>query len=128
MTAGNPRFPHTVKVFREKRNEDGTIYTNPETGDTEIEIIYESECGLRDLVRGKDVDAHIIKSDYKLSLPYLEGVQIPTILTRDFVEFSHSYTGQIISGEVEDFKAWNPMFGMNIWFQSNLNKHGTGNS
>lgn len=127
MTAGNPRFPHYVKVYRNKTDEDGNPWVNPNTGEEEQELVYESECGLRDLVRGKDVDANILKSDFKLAMPYKENEKAPIILVMDLIEFTHSYTGQVVRGEVEDFKVWNPMFGMNIWFQSNMNKHGKGN-
>lgn len=103
-------------------DEDGYPYVNPETGEEEPRLIYESECGLRDMVRGKDIDANTIKSDYKLALPYKEGIDVPILLMRDEVRFTHSVNGQVIIGELEDFKAYN--FGMNIWFQNNGNAHG----
>lgn len=119
MANDNPRYPHSVKILR--------VIGEDERGDEIKEPIYESECGLRDLVRGKDVDANVIKSDYKLAMPYKNGTEghfAPDIRIKDLIEFTHSYTGQVIKGEVEDFKAWNPMFGMNIWFESNKNKYG----
>lgn len=120
MAADNPRFPHSVKIFRNSDEYD-------ERGNTLRVLLYESVCGLRDLVRGKDVDANVLKSDYKLSLPYTytQGeAQTPDIRMKDLVEFTHSYTKQVIKGEVEDFKALNLIFGMNIWFESNKNKYG----
>jgi hypothetical protein len=118
----NPRFPHKVEIYRMALDEYGNPYVNPNTGEEEPMMVYSSECGLRDMVRGKDIDANVIKADYKLALPYNKDVDVPIIYTRDEVKFTHALNGQVILGEVEDFKAYN--LGMNIWFQSNSNKHG----
>ena len=114
----NPRFPHTVKILRVDRDEDGNEIYDEETGETLTKVVLESECGLRDLVRGTDVDIEVLKADYKLALP-----RTPIVVKfRDQVVFTHSYTGEKIEGEVEAYKTFN--LGTNIWFQSNGNKHG----
>lgn len=117
-SAINPRFPHIVKILRVARDENDKEIYDEETGETQLEVILESECGLRDLVRGTDVDIDVLKADYKLALP-----RTPIIVRfRDQVVFTHSYTGEVIRGEVEAYKTFN--LGTNIWFQSNGNKHG----
>lgn len=118
----NPRFPHKVQVYRMFLDEYGNPYVNPTTGEEEPKLIYESICGQRQMIRGKDVDAVVIKSGYLLSLPYLEDVEVPDLLLKDEVRFYHSKIKRTIIGGIEDFKASN--FGMNIWFQSNSNSHG----
>lgn len=114
----NERFPHHVKVFRSKKDENGVDVYDKETGGQMLEPVFESECGLRDMVRGTDVDLDVIKADYKLAIPRTRFI----IKVRDVVEFTHSYTGEVIRGDVESYKCWN--LGANIWFQSNGNKYG----
>ena len=109
----NPQFPHYVKILR---SDDGRY--DEDTGEELFEVVFESKCGLRDMVRGTDVEIEVLKADYKLALPKHSF----KIEFRDTVEFTNSYTGEVIRGEVESSKVWN--FGANIWFQSNGNKHG----
>lgn len=113
----NPRFPHTMQVLRPQKDEKGNDMYD-DVGNPVFEVVFESVCGLRDMVRGTDVEIEVLKSDYKLSLPKHSFI----INFRDTVKVTHSYTGEVIMGEVEASKIWN--FGANIWFQSNGNKHG----
>ena len=109
----NPQFPHYVKVLRPIKGE-----YDEETGEDKFDVVFESKCGLRDMVRGTDVDIEVLKADYKLSLPKHSF----KVEFRDTVEFTNTYTNEIVRGEVEASKVWN--FGANIWFQTNGNKHG----
>lgn len=110
----NPRFPHYVVVSRQKVNSNGE-YEYDSDGDPIFEKVLESECGMRDMVRGIDVEVEVFKEDYKLALPK-QGI---VIKKRDNILFTNSYTGEVIDGLVEGSKTWN--FGTNIWFQSNGN-------
>lgn len=103
----NPRFPHKVQIYKE--------YIDPVTGDSTPKIVFESECGLRDMVRGIDTEADVLKADYKLSIPKTSFL----INRLDLVRFIHSTTGEIIEGKVEAYRAFN--LGCNIWVQSNGN-------
>jgi len=101
----NPRFPHKVQIYKED--------IDPVTGDSTPKIVFESECGLRDMVRGIDTEADVLKADYKLSIPKTSYL----INRLDLVRFIHSFTGEIIEGKVEAYRAFN--LGCNIWVQSN---------
>lgn len=114
----NPRFPHYMRVSRVKTDENGNSMYDDETGEDVVEIVLESECGQRDLVRGVDVDIKVIKSDYKLAFPRSNAIINPL----DKVEFIHCYTGEVIYGKVERYFTNN--LGSNIWFQSNGNSDG----
>lgn len=106
-TVNNPRFPHKVEILKEIINED--------TGDPIHSVVFESECGLRDMVRGIDTEADVLSADYKLAIPKTNYL----IKRLDIVRFTHSSTGEIITGKVEAYRAFN--LGCNIWFQSNGN-------
>lgn len=101
----NPRFPHKVQIYKED--------IDPVTGDSTPKIVFESECGLRDMVRGIDTEADVLKADYKLSIPKTSFL----INRLDLVRFTHSSTGEVIEGKVEAYRAFN--LGCNIWVQSN---------
>lgn len=103
----NPRFPHKVQIYKED--------IDPVTGDSTPKIVFESECGLRDMVRGIDTEADVLKADYKLSIPKTSYL----INRLDLVRFIHSSTGEVIEGKVEAYRAFN--LGCNIWIQSNGN-------
>ena len=103
----NPRFPHKVQIYKED------IDIN--TGDPIQRVVFESECGLRDMVRGVDINADVIDADYKLALP-----RTPFIFDkRDTLLFTNNYTGEIIKGLISDAKTFN--LGTNIWFKWNGN-------
>lgn len=111
----NPRFPHHVEIKRALRDSNGTPMTDPETGDEIFEVVFESKCGLRDMVRGLDIDREVVKADYKLSLP-----KHTTIIRKgDLVTFSNSTTQEVKTGKVEESKIFN--LGANIWFNENGN-------
>lgn len=105
----NPRFPHKVEIFRSYGN------TDVNTGEELFDKVFESSCGLRDMVRGTDTEIKVLQADYKLSLPRTSF----EVLFRDQVEFTHGFTGEVIKGRVEAYKTWN--WGTNIWFQSGGN-------
>ncbi len=65
----NPRFPHYVVIERALQDIYGSPVTDEETGEEIFETVFESVCGLRDMVRGLDIDKEVVKADYKLSLP-----------------------------------------------------------
>lgn len=110
----NPRFPHHVIITRQKVDSDGE-YEYDSDGNPALEKVLESECGIRDMVRGTDTEIDVLQADYKLALPRISFI----VKFRDTVSFTHSFTGEIIEGRVEAYKTWN--FGTNIWFQSNGN-------
>lgn len=101
----NPRFPHKVEILKEDIDQN--------TGDSTPKIVFESECGLRDMVRGIDTEADVLKADYKLAIPKTSYL----IKRLDLVRFTHSFTGEVIEGKVEAYRAFN--LGCNIWVQSN---------
>lgn len=111
----NPRFPHHVSVKRALKDENGTPAVNPETGEEIFEEIFESECGLRDMVRGLDIDKEVVKADYKLSLPKHNFI----IKKGDYVTFTNHTNGEVKEGKVEEAKVFN--LGANIWFNENGN-------
>lgn len=111
----NPRFPHYVAVLRALTDEYGTPMTDPLTGEELSEVVFESVCGLRDMVRGLDIDAEVIKADYKLALPK----HIFIIRKGDYVIFRNNTNGEIKEGRVEESKVFN--LGANIWFNQNGN-------
>lgn len=113
----NPRFPHKVEILRVEYDEYGESVKD-ENGDEILKVVFESECGFRDLVRAVDVDVKVIKSDYKVSLPK-HSFQINPL---DTIIVYHAYTDEVIIGDVEISKVCN--LGANIWFQRNYNKHG----
>lgn len=114
----NPRFPHTVQIIRSKYNDDGSIAVDTETGEELVEVVFEARCGLRDMVRGVDAEIEVLKADYKIALE-----RTPFMFKfKDTIIFTHSYTGEVIKGEIESHKTFN--LGCNIWFQSNGNKNG----
>lgn len=101
----NPRFPHKVQIYKEDIDLD--------TGDPIQRVVFESECGLRDMVRGIDTEVDVLKADYKLAIPKTSYL----IKRLDPVRFIHSSTGEVIEGKVEAYRAFN--LGCNIWVQSN---------
>ena len=110
----NPRFPHMVEVLRVEYDQYGESVKD-ENGDEILNVVFQSECGLRDMVRGTDTEVEVLQADYKLALPRTQFV----VNFRDTVLFTHSYTGEMIKGRVEAYKTFN--FGTNIWFQSGGN-------
>lgn len=117
MTTNNPRFPHKVEILRVEYDQYNESIKD-ENGNEILSVVFESECGMRELVRGMDVEVKVIKSDYKLALPKHSFI----INTRDSARLTNAYTGEVIMGDVEISKVWN--FGANIWFERNYNKHG----
>lgn len=103
----NPRFPHKVQILKESIDQT--------TGKTSYNVVFESECGLRDMVRGTDTEVEVFKADYKLAIPLTSFL----VKKLDLVRLIHSRTGEIIEGKVEAYRAFN--LGCNIWFQSNGN-------
>lgn len=114
VSTNNPRFPHKVEILRVEYDQYGESIKD-ENGDEILNVVFESECGLRDMVRGADTEIKVLQADYKLALPRTPFI----ILFRDKVVFTHSYTGEIIEGRVEAFRTFN--LGSNIWFQSGGN-------
>lgn len=110
----NPRFPHKVEVLRVEYDQYGESVKD-ENGDEILNVVFKSECGLRDMVRGTDTEIEVLQADYKLALPRTSFI----VDFRDSVRFTHSYTGEVITGRVEAYKTFN--FGTNIWFQSGGN-------
>lgn len=115
----NPRFPHKVVLKRGLEDSSGFPITD-ENGYEVFAVVFESECGLRDMVRGIDVDAEVIKSDYKLALPKHAFI----VRTGDNLIFTNNHTGEVVEGQVELHRVFN--FGANIWFQSNGNQDSSG--
>lgn len=111
----NPRFPHYVKVLRAVTDENGRPVTDEQTAEEITETVFESECGLRDMVRGLDIDSEVVKADYKLSLPKHSFI----INKGDYVIFTNSINNQVKEGKVEEAKVFN--LGANIWFNENGN-------
>ena len=111
----NPRFPHDVKIFRARTDFSGTPLIDTQTGEEIFECVFESECGLRDMVRGWDIDTEVLKADYKLALPKHSFI----IKKGDYLEFTNSITGEVKKGRVEESKIFN--LGANIWFNENGN-------
>lgn len=110
----NPRFPHNVEILEELKDENGNILLD-DNADPIIEVVFESKCGLRDMVRGKDTEVVVFKSDYKLAIPKTSYL----IKALSTVRFTHADTGEIIEGKVEAYRAFN--LGCTIWIQSNGN-------
>ena len=110
----NPRFPHNVEVLRVEYDQYGESIKD-DNGDEILNMVFESECGLRDMVRGTDTEVKVLQPDYKLALPITSFI----VKFRDVIRFTHSYTGEIIMGRVEAFRTFN--LGTNIWFQSGGN-------
>lgn len=110
----NPRFPHKVEILRAEYDQYGNTIKD-ENGDEILNIIFESECGMRDMVRGVDVNAKVLNADYKLALPKTPF----RFEKRDTIRFTHSYTGEVVMGLIEDYKTFN--LGTNIWFESGGN-------
>lgn len=113
----NLRFPHHVEILRVEYDKYGSSIKD-ENGDEILNKVFESECGIRELVRGVGIDVKVVKSDYKLSLPKHSFIIIP----RDTVRITDANTGEVIDGSVEVSRIWN--FGANIWFQRNYNSNG----
>lgn len=110
VSTNNPRFPHKVEILRVENDQYGESIKD-ENGNEILNKVFESECGLRELVRSTDPNAKVLDADHKLSLP-----RTPFIFDkRDTVLFTHSYTGEIIKGIVSDAKTFN--LGTNIWFK-----------
>lgn len=110
----NPRFPHKVEILRVEYDQYGESIKD-ENGNEILKVVFESECGLRDMVRGTDTEIEVLQADYKLALPKTTFI----VNFRDTIRFTHSYTGEIIMGRVEAYKTFN--LGTNIWFQSGGN-------
>lgn len=116
----NTRFPHKLEIKRGLVDDNNNPVTD-ENGDEVFSIVFESECAIRgDMLRGIDIDAKVIKSDYKLALPKHSFI----IRTGDNITLFNSHTGEKVTGEVELHRVWN--LGANIWFQSNGNKNSSG--
>lgn len=110
----NPRFPHRLEIYRADRDENGTPKTDEEGNEISLKV-FESECGLRDMVRGLDIDSDVVKADYKLSLPKHSFI----ILKGDYIKFYNSINNQVKEGKIEEAKVFN--LGANIWFNENGN-------
>jgi len=115
MVTDNPRFPHYVIIKRAKTDENGTPITDQDTGEEIFETVFASECGLRDMVRGWDIDVEVLKADYKLSLPKHNCI----IKKGDYLEFTDNILNYVKYGRVEESKVFN--LGANIWFNENGN-------
>lgn len=115
IVTDNPRFPHHVAIRRAVTDQNGTPVTDTHTGEEIFETVFESECGLRDMVRGWDIDAEVLKADYKLSLPKHNFM----IKKGDYVVFTNNHLGEVKYGRVEESKVFN--LGANIWFNENGN-------
>lgn len=111
----NPRFPHYMVIQRAKTDQYGSPITDTETGEEIFEKVFESECGLRDMVRGLDIDSEVVKADYKLALPKHTFI----IKKGDFITFTNNTNGEIKQGKVEEAKVFN--LGANVWFNENGN-------
>ena len=104
----NPRFTHRLEIFRSRKTENG----EPELDEQNNEIfdkIFESECGLRSKDGNVNVNAEVIKADYKLALPKHSQI----IKKTDRIVFTNGINGEIITGTVKDSKVFN--MGANIW-------------
>lgn len=110
----NPRFPHKLEILRAEYDQYGESIKD-EDGNEILKVVFESECGLREMVRGTDTEIKVLQADYKLALPRTKFV----VQFRDTIRFIHSYTGEVIKGRVEAYKTFN--LGTNIWFQSGGN-------
>ena len=115
MSIYNPRFPHSVIVKREKTDSNGTSITDL-NGDTIMETVLESVCGLRDLTN-IDINSGIAQTDIKLSLPLPTIIPVWKVKPTDNVVFSNAQTGDIISGNVTKYRVNN--IGINIYFHKN---------
>lgn len=114
VSTNNPRFPHKVEILRVEYDQYGESVKD-ENGDEVLNVVFTSECGLRDMVRGTDTEIEVLQADYKLALPRTSFI----VDFRDSVRFTHSYTSEVITGRVGAYKTFN--FGTNIWFQSGGN-------
>lgn len=105
----NPRFPHHVKILREKVDGDGNPVFDEDMNPI-LEVVFESECG--DRSDGKDTmwAGEVVTADYKLSLPKHAFV----IQRNDYVEFTNGINGEVIKGRAVKPKVNN--LGANIWF------------
>lgn len=111
----NPRFPHYVEIKRAKRDNEGRPIVDETTGEEIFETVFESVCGLRDMVRGWDIDAEVLKADYKLALPKHNFI----IRKGDSLVFTNTHLNEVKYGRVEESKVFN--LGANIWFNENGN-------
>ena len=114
-TVVNPRYPHLMWVSQSLKDENGTPVIDEETGEEIFQTVFMSNCGLRDMVRGLDIDAEVVKADYKLSLPKHDFV----IRKGDYITFLNNHTGEEKHGKVEESKIFN--LGANVWFNENGN-------
>ncbi len=111
----NLRFPHYLEIRRAVTDENGTPVTDAETGEELFTTVFESVCGLRDMVRNFDVDKDVVKADYKLALPKHTFI----IKKGDYITFLNTINGEVKQGRVEEAKVYN--MGANIWFNENGN-------
>lgn len=110
----NPRFPHRLKVFRERLDEKGNPILDEEANPI-LDVIFESECG--DRSDGKDTAwyGEVVKADFKLSLPKHNTV----IHRTDYIEFINGIINEVVKGQVVKSKVNN--MGANIWFNQITN-------
>lgn len=105
----NPRFPHFVKILREKHDKEGNLILDEDMNPV-LEVVFESVCG--DRSDGKDTSwfGEVITADYKLALPKHSFI----INRNDYVEFTNGINGEVVKGQVVKPKVNN--LGANIWF------------
>lgn len=115
MSIDNPRFPHSVIVTREKTDSYGTPITD-DNGDTIMETVLESVCGLRDLT-SIDINSGIAQTDIKLSLPLPTIIPVWKVKPTDNVVFLNAQTGESITGNISKYRPNN--IGINLYFHKN---------
>lgn len=110
----NPRFPHRVKILREKVDEKGEMLLDEDMNPVLV-VVFESKCG--DRSDGKDTywAGEVVTADYKLSLPKHTFI----IRRNDYVEFTNGINEEIVKGRVVKSKVNN--LGANIWFNYSSN-------
>lgn len=110
----NPRWPHHVKILRERIDNDGNPILDDEMNPI-LDIVFESECGDRSDNKDTSWQGEVITADYKLSLPKHSVI----IHRNDYVEFTNGINGELIKGQVVKAKVNN--LGANIWFNYSSN-------
>lgn len=110
----NPRFPHKVKILRERIDAQGQPVLDDNMNPV-LDIVLESSCGNRG--DGKDTSwkGEVVTADYKLALPKHSFI----IRRGDYVEFTNGINGELIKGQVVKSEVNN--LGANIWFNYSSN-------
>ena len=103
----NPRFPHTLRIYRSKLSADDTVLTDDAGIPLPPEHIYTSQCGYREPGKPR-VSGDVIIADYKLALPKASV----DIFPGDIIEVSDYM--RTIDGVVVKSMTFN--MGTNIWF------------